>query len=145
MEIKRSNSNNEERLAKFLVNYWKTRDMNLSLKWAKDYLKKGMTSEMKEERFVFIDNGKILGTIALLKYYENVAEIRDEIWKNNEIGFKLLSHIIKVAKKEKFRKLYSLALKDKVGFYKKQGFVKEGLLKNHFKFGEDITIMSKFL
>lgn len=145
MQIRLSTKHDNKKVAKYLINYWRERRMNFTLKWALEYLKNGMASEFKEERFICIDKGKLLGTIALLKYYENVAEIRDEIWADEEIGSKLISSVINSAKKNKFRKIYSLALKDKVGFYKKHGFSKEGLLKNHFKTGEDIAVMSRFL
>ena len=78
-------------------------------------------------------------------YNENVAEIRDEIWVNDKFGSLLLAHLIGYAKREKFRKIYSLALKNKIKFYRNNGFIKEGFLRNHFKKKEHVTVMSKFI
>ncbi|MDO8626959.1 MAG: hypothetical protein Q7K42_00705 [Candidatus Diapherotrites archaeon] len=36
-------------------------------------------------------------------------------------------------------------LKNKTSFYKKFGFKKEGVMKDQFKKGENITIMSRFI
>lgn len=145
MKITKAGQKDRKALAKFLVSYWTSRGMNFSVPWAVKYLKKGMTCEMSEERFIFKNNGMILGSIALLKYYENVAEIRDEAWEDDKIGSALLKHLIQYAKNRKIKKIYTLALKNKVKFYRKHGFGKEGLLKDHFKKGEHLTIMSKFI
>jgi len=95
MKIIKAGRKDEKLLAKFLVSYWKSRGMNFSVPWALKYLKKGMTCEMSEERFVVIDNENIIGSIALLKYYENFAEIRDEVWEDDKIGSSLLKKSIR--------------------------------------------------
>ncbi|MBS3053568.1 MAG: GNAT family N-acetyltransferase [Candidatus Aenigmarchaeota archaeon] len=145
MKIIKAGRKDEKLLAKFLVSYWKSRGMNFSVPWALKYLKKGMTCEMSEERFVVIDNENIIGSIALLKYYENFAEIRDEVWEDDKIGSSLLNYLIQYAKKRKIKKIYTLALKNKVNFYRKHKFIKEGFLRDHVKKREHLTVMSKFL
>jgi N-acetylglutamate synthase-like GNAT family acetyltransferase len=147
MKIRAVKARDRRKMAEYLVNYWKNRGMHqFTVKWALDYLKKGLTFEMKTERFILTnDKGNILGTVALLKYIEHVAEIRDEIWENDVVGSALLKHLISYAKKNNIQKLYSLALKNKIKFYRKHGFKKEGLLRNQFEKGEHVTVMSKFL
>ena len=146
MKIKKISLSKRKHLAKFLVDYWKSRKMNYSFSWAMKYLKKGMMMEFSEERFIAVDkNENIFGTIALLKSNYYVAEIRDEVWKNDLIGSLLLEELMKFSKKNKIKKLFSLALKNKTSFYKKHGFKKEGMLKDHFKKGENVTIMSKVI
>jgi len=147
MRLRTVKISDRKELAKYLVHYWKSRGMNqFPVSWTLRYLKNGMTFEMKEERFVLLGNGnEILGTIALLMYNENVAEIRDEVWENYRFGSLLLKYLINYARKKRFKKIYSLALKDKIMFYRNHGFVKEGLLRSQFKKGEHVTVMSKFI
>ncbi|MDO8537425.1 MAG: GNAT family N-acetyltransferase [archaeon] len=146
MKIQKISLSKRKHLAKFLVSYWKSRGMNYSFSWAMQYLKKGMVMEFSEERFIAVDeNENILGTIALLKNNYYVAEIRDEVWQNDLIGSLLLQELVMFAKKNKIKKLFSLALKNKISFYKKYGFKKEGMLKDQFKKGEHVAIMSKFI
>lgn len=147
MRLRTVKPSDRKELAKYLVNYWKSRRMNqFPVSWTLDYLKNGMTFEMKEERLILLGNEeKILGTIALLMYNENVAEIRDEVWEDDKFGSLLLAYLIVYAKKKKFRKIYSLSLKNKIKFYRNNGFIKEGFLRDQFKKGEHVTVMSKFI
>lgn len=146
MKIEKFTNRDKDKLAKCLLTYWKSRGMQFSLSWTLNYLKKGMTTEMTSERFVAKDSsGRIVGTIALLKYEKYIAEIRDEIWENDDVGTQLIESLIAYAAKHAIRKLYSLSLKDKVRLYRKRGFVKEGMLKSQFRPGEHVTVMSKFL
>ena len=135
MKIKKISLSKRKHLAKFLVDYWKSRKMNYSFSWAMKYLKKGMMMEFSEERFIAVDkNENIFGTIALLKSNYYVAEIRDEVWKNDLIGSLLLEELMKFSKKNKIKKLFSLALKNKTTssslvFYFMRAIVAEDALK----------------
>lgn len=147
MKIREVEKSDHRKLANYLVSYWKGREMHqFTVPWTLRYIKKGLTSNMSTERFIITgETGEMKGTVALLKFEEYVAEIRDEVWDSDKTGSELIRYLIKHSRKNKIRKLYSLALKNKVRFYRKHGFVKEGLLKDQFKKGENVTIMSKFL
>lgn len=146
MKVRKANIQDRNKLANRLISYWNQRGMHFSANWAKNYLEEGMASEFSEERFVCLDaKNNIIGSIALLLYSEHVGEIRDEIWNSDETGAMLLDALIKFAKKKKTRKIYSLAIKSKMRFYLEHGFKKEGYLRNHFKEGEGVVIVSKFL
>lgn len=147
MKICEVEKDDRKSVAEYFVAYWKSRDMTqYPMKWALKYLKNGHKSEITDDKFFVAKDGKkIVGTIALIRFAGDVAEIRDDVWHDNSVGSTLLFHLINYAKKKKIRKIYSLALKNKVNFYGRHGFKKEGVLKDHFKKGENLAIMSKFL
>lgn len=137
--------------AEMLVAYWKERGMTYSRKWGENYLVKGHKTEiLKDEFFVMADEkNKTIGSVSFILYEGNVAEIRDLVvkkeFRNRGFGKDLLAYLVDYCKALKIRKLCALCLKNKVNLLKQAGFEKEGLLKSHFKKGENLTIMSKFL
>ena len=124
--------------------------MQYSLEYALEYLKKGHAIEILEDNFFVIRNKEeIIGFASLVIYEGNVGEIRDfvikEEFRGKGFGNTLLSYILEFAKQRNLRKVFVLALSNAKEFYKKNGFEAEGLLRSHFRKGEDLIIMSKFL
>ena len=150
MPLVKLNKRFKNKIAELLVKYFEERGMpNYNKKWTIDYLNKGHKKEIKkDEFFVYKENNKIIGVISLINDVSKLAEIRDEVvfpnYNKNYLK-KMLLEIINLSKKYKLRKIYALVLKNKMEYYKVLGFKKEGLLKNHFIKGEDLTIMSKFI
>ena len=138
-------------VAQLLTSYWQERGMTqYDRKWAASYLIEGHKKEIeKDEFFVYKENGTIIGTIALITYSGGVAEIRDLVIKQEHRkkgqGKKVLSEIISIARQRKLRKLFAFVNPELEAPLQKGGFVKEGVLKNHFAQGEDLVIMSLFL
>lgn len=105
----------------------------------------------KEEGFYIkaVDKGEIVGLI----HYEvkaGVMEISTFIVshskRNEGIGSMLLQKVEKVAKTNNIHKLFLVTGKGWKAekFYQKNGFVKSGILKNHF-LHKDWTIYSKYM
>lgn len=137
--------------ANMLADYWKKRGMKqYDEEWAEGYLCEGHSKEMEsDEFFAYIQRGEIVGLVSLIVDVSGVAEIRDMLirpaYRHKGYGKKMLTELVKIAKKRKIRKLYALALDDSLKIYKGAKFKKEGLLKSHFAPGEDLTMMSRQL
>ncbi len=144
-------SQDQERVAEALILHWKERGMNYNKQWALEYLRRGHQFDIVSVRFfVYKDEGgKLIGSIALVQYEGNVAEIRDEVvfppFERKQSLKQILCAAVEQAKKFYLRKVYSLALPADVETYRTLGFQQEGMLKDHFKIGEDLTVMSLFL
>lgn len=138
-------------VSSLLSDYWKDRDMpEYNTSWARDYLKQGHRKEIaKDEFFVCKYNGKVIGVVALVTDVSGVAEIRDMVlkkeWRNKGLGKEILKQVIEIAKNRRLRKIFALALPHAEKLYSSAGFEKEGMLKSHFKDGENLSIMSLFL
>ncbi|MBU0456630.1 MAG: hypothetical protein ABH824_00760 [Nanoarchaeota archaeon] len=150
MKLSKLKKEEVEEAGKLLVSYWKSRDMpEYNLNWAKDYLIKGHNKEtIKDEFFTFREKGKLMGFASLITNVSKIAEIRDEITIKDDKNLylkRILKELLKLAKLRKLRKLYSLVLPKNLGVYKSLAFKKEGILKDHFKDGEDFIIMSKMI
>ncbi len=150
MKLEKINQKNTKEAAKLLVEYWKERGMNYSQKWATNYMKQGHKTEIKKDIFFAAkEKSKLVGTASIVIYEGNVAELRDLVIKKQErgkgCGNLLLKELIKVAKKNKVRKLYALVFPTTKQIYQKAGFRQEGYLKSHFAKKEDLCFMSRFL
>lgn len=138
-------------VAELLARYWKERGMpGYDKLWAEGYLTEGRKKEIKSDKFfVYKEHGKIIGTASLVIDVGNVAEIRDMMikaeYRNKGYGRKILDEIIKIAIRQRVRKIYAVIFPELENMYKSFGFGKEGILKSHFAAGEDLIIMSKFL
>jgi N-acetylglutamate synthase-like GNAT family acetyltransferase len=136
--------------ARLLREYWETRGMKYSQKWAEGYVSKGHKAEIKEDLFFALKDGeKVLGTIAVIIYEGDVAELRDFVvdreHRGKGLGHKIISESLTILKEKKVRKAYALIFRQYADFYKEFGFEKEGVMKSHFAEGEDLVIVSKFL
>ena len=136
--------------AKILRTYWKSRGMTYSEKWTQDYLTKGHATEMKKDLFfVAKEKGKVIGTMSVIIYEGDVAELRDFVvdpkLRGKGFGKQIASETLEILRKQKVRKIYALVYPEYEDFWKKYGFEREGLLKDHFAKGEDLAIVSKFL
>ena len=148
-----ANISNEEKedVAVLLSDYWKERGMpQYNQEWASNYLEEGHKKEIEsDEFFVYKEDEKIIGIVSLITISGGVAEIRDIVvkpeYREKGYGTKMLEELIAIAKKRNIRKLFSLAFPQYELFYINAGFVNEGTLKSHFKDGEDLLFMSKFL
>lgn len=136
-------------VARLLVAYWKERGMDHSEDWAIDFLDEGHGKEIILDQFFTFREDEVKGTVSLITFEGNVAEIRDLVvgpeFRGQGYGKKIIHDLEKFAKEEKVRKLYAYVFPDVEGFYTKLGYEKEGLLKSHFKEGEDLVIVAKFL
>jgi len=140
-----------QQTSKLLVEYWKERGMSkYNQKYAEKYILEGHKKEIKLDRFfVYKEKQSVVGMISLIVQEGNVAEMRDLVvdpqYRNKGYGKKIIEETIEIAKRLKIRKLYVLTFSQLTKFYKSLGFKKEGVLKDHFAEGENLTIMSKFL
>jgi N-acetylglutamate synthase-like GNAT family acetyltransferase len=148
--IKELDKEDVSKVAGILVDYWKTRSMEYSIEWTENYIKEGHKKEIiKDKFFTLKENNEVIGVIAVIIYEGNIAELRDfvvsEKYRGQGYGKKIIQEIIEWCKKQDIRKIYALACPEREHIYAKYGFEKEGLLKNHFTKGEDLTFMSRFL
>ncbi|MCD6215847.1 MAG: GNAT family N-acetyltransferase [Candidatus Aenigmarchaeota archaeon] len=105
------------------------------------------------DRFlVAIDSNQLIGNIRACLIDYDLAELRNivvaEEWRKKGIGTKLVKEMLKKLKKEKVRKVIIKVIatnKIAINMFKKLGFVKEGHFHNHFRNGEDVIQMCKFL
>ena len=150
MNITKISQRTTTQAAKILSDYWKERGMQYTPKWALAYIKKGHKSEIKKDQFFVAKEGPdVVGTASIIIYEGDVAELRDLVVKKScrkqGCGSALMDAASKFCKEQKVRKMYGLTFPQQQQFMKKRGYKKEGVLKNHFKKGEDLVIMSKFL
>lgn len=137
--------------AELLADYWKSRGMPAyDRKWAEAYLQEGHRKEIaRDEFFIWKEQGKLCGVISLVTDVSGVAEIRDMVvkpeWRGKGYGQKMLDELVRGAAERKIRKLYALIFPPHEKLFQSAGFAKEGVLKSHFKEGEDLILMSRFL
>tara|TARA_Y100000310_G_C20702951_1_gene831782 strand:+ start:3648 stop:4211 length:564 start_codon:yes stop_codon:yes gene_type:complete len=149
VEIKVVDKENIPAVATLLRSYWRDRKMIYTQKWAEDYITVGHKVELKREQtFVLLDKNKVLGTIAVLLWEGNVAELRDFVVKkeqrNKGLGKKLLEFALDWCKRNNVRKVFALVSQDLRSFFESYQFILEGFLKNHFKEGEHLLLVSFF-
>ncbi len=149
MNVRKSNKKDTKYIATLLKDYWKERGMRYSQGWAEDYVKNGHKKEIKKEiSFILMDKMQI-GYISTIIYEGNVAELRDLVvkkeFRNKGYGRLLAEKAITWCRKNRIRKMYALAFPKNEAFYKRLGFRREGLLKDHFKKGEDLLFVSRFI
>lgn len=150
MEIKKIESEDLQVAANLLRIYWKERGGNYSQDFTLKYLTEGHKTEIvKDQFFVIKENNKVMGTVALIIFEAGVAEIRDLVvkkeYRRKGLGKKLIDYLIEFAKHNNVRKIYCLTVQPYRSFYEKCGFELEGFLKNHYKEGEHLIIMSRYL
>ncbi len=140
----------KSKLAKLLRSYWRERGFDIKQKWALNYLTEGHAEEIRENKFFTIKlNKKVIGNISVIIQKGEVAKIKDfvinEENRRKGHGTEALKFAILYCKSKGIRKIYSLIFPEYMKFYKKFNFIEEGYLKNHFKEGEDLIFVSKFL
>ncbi|MBI2583447.1 MAG: GNAT family N-acetyltransferase [Candidatus Aenigmarchaeota archaeon] len=150
MEMRKAGKSEIHEAAMLLREYWKSRGMNYSQKWAENYIKIGHKTEIKKDMFfVAKKGGKVIGTISIVVYEGGVAELRDFVvdpeFRGKGIGKQVFKNVLCIVRKQKTRKVYFYTFPSYTKFYRKFGFKKEGVLKSHYAKGEDLVIMSKFL
>lgn len=149
MEIQSVKEEHIKSLAKHLAYYWKARGLDYSEQWAEEYVREGHKKEIVEDRFfVALENGKVIGSMSVILWEGRLAELRDlfvkEEFRGKGIADALFEACLKYSKEKKARKIIALIFPYLFGFFEKRGFVREGLLKNQAKDGENLVIMSKF-
>jgi citrate lyase synthetase len=150
MALQRLSKQEMKEAAGLLAGYWKRRGMpQYTVKWAEKYFIEGHRKEIKkDEFFVWKEKGKLVATAALVTDVSNVVEIRDLVVKKGygkDCEMRIISELVKLAERRKLRKIYALIFPSEVKTYASQGFVREGMLRNHFRKGEHLVIMSRFL
>ena len=141
-----------DRIAEALVAHWAERGMTYTKEYASEYLCTEHSLDIVwDKTFVFKnDDDKLVGSIAFVWYEGSVAELRDEITFSPFDRHTSLEQMVRATVKcmhtfSSLRKIYSLTLPHDVEPYRAAGFQEEGFLRDHFKEGEDLTIMSLFL
>jgi len=137
-------------LAQLLASYWKTRNMPYSKEWALDYIKEGHGKELEDEVFFIAeDDGKVVGSIAILFWVGKRAEMRDFVvdpaFRGKGMGKQLFEHVLAECEKRHVQKVFAFVLPETAGFFLKRGFEQEGLLKGHAKAGEDVVAIGRML
>ena len=140
-----------EPAAEALAGHWKERGMDVYDKeWAMAYLRQGHQRDVISDHFFLYkdEHHHHVGIVSLLRYEGDVAEIRDEIVFSQRDKKRSLEHmlqaVVRRARGEGIRKLYSYSLYQHLSTYMALGFQQEGVLKDHFKTGENLVIMSLF-
>ena len=150
MKITKVTKNTSKAAASILTAYWKTRGMAYSQRWAEAYVTKGHGEDIRKDKFfVLKDKCEVIACVAIVIYEGDVAELRDFVVKLDRrkqgFGQIILKDALEFCKKQKVRKVYSLTNPRQQDFLGKRGFHMEGTLRSHFKKGEDLIIMSRFL
>ena len=150
MEIRKISDQYINKTSELLRSYWKERNLDYSLRWAKEYIIDGHKKEIKDDIFfVAKENEDVLGCISVIIYEGNLAELRDFVVGKNSrrkgIGRQLFEYAYNWCLQNNIRKIYCLSFPYLRGFWIRNGFMLEGELKSHFKDGEDLIIFSKLL
>ena len=137
-------------LADLLIGYWKERGMTYSSQWTHRYLTEGHRIEILGEAFfVAVEKGDVVGSMSLVFWEPDVAEMRDFFvlpkFRKYGVGNKLLDAVLKECERRKIRKVFAYVLPEAEGFFLKRGFRKEGTLKEHYQKGEDLIAIGKLL
>lgn len=150
MEVKKIQGDDLQSAAMLLRNYWKERGMSYAQERVLNYITKGHQTEIKKDQFFVIkENEKVIGTCSLIINCNDVAEIRDFVIKKDQrkkgYGMKAFKYLLEQAKQNSVRKIVAYIFQKNRSFYESQGFALEGFLKDHFKEGEHMLVMSKYL
>ena len=111
MGLEKASTRYREEISGMLVDYWTSRGMkHYDKKWARDYIIKGHKKEtIKDEFFIYEEDGDIVGIVSLVTDISGVAEIRDFLikkkYRKQGYGVKILEKIVRVAEERKLRKL----------------------------------------
>ena len=137
-------------LAKHFVAYWNTRKMKYSVKWAENYIETNHRNEIIGGKFLIaIEDGKIVGSMSVVLWQKDLAELRDFYvkpnYRNKGVGRKLLEATLEFCKKKNVRKIHAKLFPQYFKFFKEYGFFKEGKLRSHFAEGEHLIIIGKFM
>lgn len=151
MPLTKVTEDNAKGVSVLLADYWKSRGMpEYDEKWAEEYIVEGHKKEVQsDEFFVYKEENNVVGVIAIIVDVSGVAEIRDLVvkpeFRSKGYGKKLLLELESIAKEKGIRKLFSKTLPQSKKLFESASYQEEGILKSHFKDGEDLIIMSKFL
>lgn len=150
MEIKERKDGHDEKLAKLLRNYWETRDMDYSQEWTKEYIREGHRNEIIEDKFFVAEEGdEVVGSLSVILWEGGVAELRDffvkEGYRKEGAGKKLFEKAYEFCRGRNARKIHAKIFPYLWDFFRKQEFKAEGILHDHFKEGEDLIVVGKFL
>ena len=106
----------------------------------------------KDTLLVYDEKGKIGGALFLVQAGQN-ADGTHKIWKlrhfafeNNEIALQLLKEAEKRIKKSSKTAKVEVTIAEtekRIDFYKKNGYKQEGILENHYRYGERCYILGK--
>lgn len=149
MKIIKIKEEDKVEVAKLLNEYWKDRNMNYDLKWIREYIEMGHKIEIKEDQFFVLKEKQPIGCISVIILEVDLAELRDLVikkeFRNMGYGSKLLDYALEWCKEKNVRKIISLIFPQYKKFFENKGFLEEGFLKNHFKEGENLILMSKLM
>ena len=117
------------------------------------YTRESLIEESKQMKFwVAEENGKILGYIGFMDLKNGIGMmlslVIDVKNQGRGIGTKLIEKVKEYAKENKYRKVLFLTKinnKPMLILGVKQDFQLEGILRRHFRTGEDVVYMSYFI
>ena len=149
VEIKSVDKESISSIALLLRQYWKERGLIYTKQWAEQYVELGHKIELKKEQtFMLLDNGKVIGTCSVIIWEGNVAELRDLVIKKEQrskgYGKKLLEFSLEWCRRNNARKVFALIFQQNKPLFEQSSFTLEGFLKHHFKQNEHLLIMSLF-
>ncbi len=117
--------------------------------------------KMKKNNFYFVaeskdvqstSNASVIGCIRASIVDLDLAEIRtmcvDEPHRRKGVASRLLEEALELLKEKKMRKVVARSkadAKEAMAFFEKNGFVKEGFFKEHYRKGIDIVQFGKFI
>ena len=151
MELKKLAARQRKEAASLLAGYWKERGMGeYGQGWAEDYLAQGHKKEIaKDEFFALEENGRMAGIVSLITEVSGLVQIRDLVvkpgFRGKGYGRRILEEAVEIALKRKARKVFALTFPEHERLFLSLGFEREGLLRNHFRKGEDMVVMGRTL
>lgn len=150
IRLQKLNTKNTNVIAKLLKQYWKSRGIHSSLSFAQQYLKKGHRTEISKDQFFEIKKGKkTVGVVSVIIWYHRIAEFRDLVtypkFRGTGIGKKAIHALEDWSQKQGAKKIHCKILPFHWKWFKKMGYRKEGVLKNHFVDNENVIVIAKEL
>jgi len=108
-----------------------------------------MTEIMEDRFFVALESGEVVGSMSVILWVGNRAEMRDFFvkpeFRAKGVGEQIYQRVESFCKDKGVGKLFAFVLPAVVDFFTKHGFEVEGRLKGACKNSEDLVAIGKFL
>ncbi len=150
MPVRASEEKDYGQLASLYAHFFKVHNLfQRGRAFIADYLK---AEAGKNELFVFEEGGLVRGALFLVKSGENSSgshqrwKFRHFAFESESVAEKLLAEAernVKAACKTAKIELTIAETEEGIDFYKKHGYVQEGSLKNHYRWGETCFVLGK--
>lgn len=149
LAIRRLKDRDMDAAAGLLTEYWKEREVAASKRAARSFIEEGhVSATVYEETFLAELDGKPIGVLGLAVSEGGLAKIRTFFMhpahRGKGNGEAFLSFMLALIEQSKVRKVTVHAFPETKQLYARLGFQQEGLLKDHYRKGEHVVLMSRF-